>query len=530
MSSRLERARKRKKIKNNINVFETSNSEDINGFLNSKLDNESVNEVYKQNAKHYDMSVSEAEASAFLIKFKKDFNQERFDKLVIDCKKDVINSIVTPFGLGKIVAAYDKVGGNVDTIHNARNGIYATDEAKINYENRTDYDSDKYHSHKNYKVTNEQAKTDKLNDDLTDEFGSKTFKRNETTNLDHTISAKEVSDDAGRELANLDGVTLANESSNLNITTPEFNNFKRAKTMEQAILDLDKELKLLNNKSDLTENDKTRLKKLNKIDEELDRDKALEADTKVREDYNKKINKEYYTSAKFVKNTISTGATEGLKMGTQQALGLLMSEFFTAVFDEIMDIYKNGYSTSFDDDRFFNVLKERFKNIAKKIKAKWKDVATAFKDGFISGFISNLVTTAINMFVSTGKRVVRIIREGIFSLFKAIKLLIFPPEGMSYEDAMHEAKKLLATGLIVSLGVIAEQYIDAMIKTTVVLEPFADILTTVFVGAITGLAITMTVYHIDKKKNDKDAIKLLVTQTNKSFDNIDEMTNFRATI
>jgi hypothetical protein len=34
----------------------------------------------------------------------------------------------------------------------------------------------------------------------------------------------------------------------------------------------------------------------------------------------------------------------------------------------------------------------------------------------------------------------------------------------------------------------------------------------------------MTVYHIDKKKNDKDAIKLLVTQTNERFDNIDKMT------
>jgi len=216
---------------------------------------------------------------------------------------------------------------------------------------------------------------------------------------------------------------------------------------------------------------------------------------------------------------------EGAKMGMQQALGLVITEFFTAVFDELLDVYKNGYSTDFEDDRFFSVLKKRLKRIAIRIKAKWKDAMIAFKDGFISSFISNLVTVVINAFVATGKRVVRIIREGIYSLFKAAKVLIFPPENMTYEEALHEAKKLLATGLIVSLGVIVEQYIDTLIKGTAILEPFSDILTTVFVGATTGLAITMTVYYIDKKKNDKDAVKLLMKQTDESFDNIDSMLN-----
>ena len=215
----------------------------------------------------------------------------------------------------------------------------------------------------------------------------------------------------------------------------------------------------------------------------------------------------------------STGAIEASKMGMQQAIGLVMTEFFTALFDEILDIYKNGFSNGFEDDRFLIVLKERLKNIALKIQAKWKDVAIAFKDGFLSGFISNLVTTAINMLITTGKRVVRIIREGIYSLFKAVKMLIFPPENMTYEEAMHEAKKVIASGLIISLGVIAEQYIDTLIKGSVILEPFSDILTTIFIGAITGVAVTMTVYYIDKKKNDKDAIQELIKQTTETLDN-----------
>lgn len=195
------------------------------------------------------------------------------------------------------------------------------------------------------------------------------------------------------------------------------------------------------------------------------------------------------------------------------------------MFDEILDIYKNGFSNGFENDRFFSVLKERLKNIALRIQEKWKDVAIAFKDGFLSGFISNLVTTAINMFVTTGKRVVRIIREGIYSLFKAVKMLIFPPENMTYEEAMYEAKKVIASGLIITLGVIAEQYIDSLIKGSVILEPLSDILTTIFVGAITGLAVTMTVYYIDKKKNDKDAIKKLINETDEKFDNLEVLLN-----
>jgi hypothetical protein len=159
-----------------------------------------------------------------------------------------------------------------------------------------------------------------------------------------------------------------------------------------------------------------------------------------------------------------TGFSEGAKMGQQQAIGLMAYEFFDAVFDEVHDIYKKGYSYGPSDDRFLSVLKERFTRIAKRIAARWKDVGAAFAGGFISGFLSNLVTVVINMFVTTGKRIVRIIREGFYSLMRAIKMICFPPEGMTAAQAAHEALKLIATGLIVTGGVALEQYIDTMIK------------------------------------------------------------------
>ena len=146
----LERFRKRQKIKNSYSVYENADENLVQEFLNSKVDKERVDTAYDDIYNYYDTSVSDKEAKEFLDKFKKDFNQERFDKLITDCKNEVIKSIVTPFGLGKIVAAYDKVGGNVDTIYNARKGIYATKEEQERFENLANYNSSEYHQDKNY--------------------------------------------------------------------------------------------------------------------------------------------------------------------------------------------------------------------------------------------------------------------------------------------------------------------------------------------------------------------------------------------
>ena len=526
MGNRLNRFKKRQKLKNTYTVYSEDIDENlVNNFLNSELNENKVKNIYEATEKYYDISVTSEEAQEFLSEFKKEFNQEKFDKLIGDCKREVISSIVTPFGLGKFVAVYDKVGGNVDTIHNVRNGIYATNETEESYEKRGDYDTHEYHTHQEYRDINKTNSQLKEKGELRDYITGKSIDRHGKSDLDHVISAKEIHDDAGRVLANKNGADLANTDTNLKATGSTINRSKKADSMNDFIVRKDenlKEIEVLKSKDSLSHQEENRLRKLEEL-QKVDNKKALQADKEARKAYNKEINETYYTSQEFVQNTVSTGASEGAKMGMQQALGLVMTEFFTALFDEILDIYKNGYSNGFGDNKFFTILKERLKRISSKIKDKWKDVATIFKDGFLSGFISNLVTTVINAFVTTGKRVVRIIREGIFSLFRAIKLLLFPPKGMSFEDAMHEAKKLIASGLIISFGVIAEEYIDILIRGTGALSPFADILTTVFVGAITGLAVTMVVYHIDKKKNDKEMINALIAQTDNKFDKIEKL-------
>ncbi len=530
---RKERFQKRKKLqaklKNTISIDNETDDKLVQKFLDSEADIQSVNEIFSKNEDIYDFkadfTVSNAEAKAFLEQFKHEFNQARFQQLINDCKKEVINSIVTPFGLGKIVAAYDKTGGNVDTIHNVRKGIHATQKAKDDYNNRGEYNTHEYHQHEKYIEVNRKNSERKGKGKLADYITGKKIDPHGKSDLDHVISAKEIHDDEGRVLAGMNGADLANTDTNLKATSRTNNRSKKADSMDDFLKRKDENLKkidMLKSKKDLSPQEQNELRKLEELSK-IDNEKAKQADKEARDAYNKEINKTYYTSKEFTKDTIKTGVNEGAKMGLQQAMGLVIVEFFGALFDEILDIYHHGFNNGFDNDSFFNILKERLIRIAKRLQEKWKDVAIAFKDGALSGFISNLVTTVINMFVTTAKRVIRIIREGLFSLYRAVKLLLFPPEGITYEEAMHEAKKLLATGIIISLGVLAEEYIDKLVRATAILEPFADTLTAVFIGAITGLSVTMTVYYIDKKKNDKDMVKALVADTNEKFKKAEEL-------
>lgn len=509
----------------------------VNVILSSKVNNSLIETTTKIIDDHYkfeyDFSVSKEEAKEFLEKFKKDFNQASFDKLVADCKKDVINSIVTPFGLGHIVAAYDKVGGNVTTTHNFEKGIVATADDKAR--------------HNEWQNSINNAVDRKEHDKIKNQWVKKQYQ-------EMTQGGEVIDGYSGKVLGSKDnnGIEKYNAIHGEHITAVEKiekdsknhlfadgdNKAKRLK--DRAKLSGDKNnLTLIDGGMNSSKSDSDLLKWANAPVSKKHAKEAGNPNMTNAEYYGldeAKINEAYKKSKDHIKRTqlkkqvikqgkelVSTGASEGAKMGAQQAMGFVMTEFFAALFDEILDIYKNGFSKGFDDDRFLSVLKERLKKIATRLKKKWKDTAMAFKDGFISGFISNLATTAINMFVTTGKRLVRIIREGIFSLFKAIKMIIFPPKDMTSEEAMHEAKKLIAAGLIVSLGVLIEEAVSQLIKSIVAISPFADVLTAVLVGAVTGLAITMTAYYIDKRKNDKEAMQEMMRQANEKFDNAEHL-------
>jgi hypothetical protein len=90
------------------------------------------------------------------------------------------------------------------------------------------------------------------------------------------------------------------------------------------------------------------------------------------------------------------------------------------------------------------------------------------------------------------------IREGVFSLLKALKLILFPPADMSFVEAMHEAMKLIAAGGIIIAGVALEEVIEKLVLSVPFLAPITSIATAVIVGSLTAIAMSLVAYLIEK--------------------------------
>lgn len=426
------------------------------------------------------VAVSAKEASALLDALRARWDAERMDQLLGDCRQSVLRGIAGPFGLGHVVAAADKTGGNVTTEHNAKNNEYARSEDEFR---RDDYAGSAY---KSARAVYKDRKIIPDSQMIIDEYSGELLDYSQT-DCDHIYSAKRYHQDGGFMQDKETRKTFGADRENFAMTANSANRSKQ-----------DKDLATWQN-SDATDgsgrtnkerhgHDNRRVNPAIRRGEETARKHAPKLGEKV----------EYYG-----KRAAATGAAEAGKMGLQQSVGLLLTEFLTASFDEILDVYKRGMRANTHSATFFEALRGRLARIAERVAAKWKDAVGAFKDGAISGFLSNLVTMLINMLVTTGKRVVRVIREGFMAILKALKLALFPPKGMTRAQAGDAALKLLATGLTTSLGIMAEEVVEKTIAAFFathlpMLAPVAAPVATVLVATMTGIASALLVYWLER--------------------------------
>jgi hypothetical protein len=117
--------------------------------------------------------------------------------------------------------------------------------------------------------------------------------------------------------------------------------------------------------------------------------------------------------------------------------------------------------------------------------------------GGVSGFVSNLLTFLLNNFLSTAKRFVTAIREGLLSLYRAFKVIFFPPEHMTPDQALQEGIKILTLAVTTACGILLQESVKAFVATVPLLIPIADVVSSVLVGIITGLLSAFLAYQID---------------------------------
>ncbi len=482
---------------------------------------------------------------------------EKIDALIDACQRECLQVIIRPFGVGRVLFD-DMLGGNVTTTRNVRDEKYIEESQKTKktayaksgeqekyqiemaiWEKQkrdfASYDKKRKEWRKNGEVGHPPRVPESISDGkggaidpaykfrhgnedysrkfgeaketheagtLANPFGEGNFSNTDQVEIDHVRSVESVKADRARVLADVEAEVLANIPDNLQPLLMHVNRSKGAKSAEEAVQRWQDEepkrrkeirtLKALQKKGEASDDQVSRLKKLTQL-QEMDKESLIEAAKKIEKVQQKIIDRKYYTSGKFIKSTAKTSLAEGGKMALQQAMGVLMEEFVRASFEEIRDIWKNGFRGAVDD-AFLDVLKVRLMRVAKRVQSKWKDAAHALKDGFISGFLSNLVTVLINTFATTLKRYVRMIREGFMSLYRAMKTLAAPDEGVTLEEAADAALKILAAGLVTAGGIAIEAALEVHLQP---LGPLKEIVLAASVGLVTGLATACTVYLLD---------------------------------
>lgn len=437
---------------------------------------------------------------------------EKFDWLG-ELEKTVTHSLFTTFGLDPMLFQ-DKQGGNVDTIHNVRQGIWATEQAEQVYRERGDYNSHAYHSHKDYIKHGKKDKKLQEQGELVDGYTGKTLNNQKgVRHLDHIVSAKEVHDDAGRVLAGLKGEDLANTDSNLQSTYWAINNAKKQHSMEKFVHEIapqqlenrkqrmqkrQEKLELMQEDTPEQRHARNRLEAEIKADQEyiqalesMDKEKMIEMDKKARQEYDSKIANTYYTSSKFLMNTGIDAVSTGLKMGYRQTFGLVLAEtWFDLKFILPKVLYKCRHDFSMDN--FIVQIKEAFDNIFENTKKRLQKAIANFKDSFLGGVLSSISTTIINIFFTTSKLIGRLIRESWQNLVQIAKLMFFNPDRLSHGELMREITRLILVSISTIIGVIINQHL-----TTLFTFPLGIELANFLSALLTGILMVGCAYFID---------------------------------
>ena len=114
----------------------------------------------------------------------------------------------------------------------------------------------------------------------------------------------------------------------------------------------------------------------------------------------------------------------------------------------------------------------------------------------VAGILSSISTTICNIFLTTSKNVVRIIRETWANIVAALKILIFNPDRLPIGDRILAATKILAVGASTVAGIFVSEIIS---KSPLGSLPVVGEIVPTFCGTlVTGILSCTLLYFLDR--------------------------------
>lgn len=447
-----------------------------------------------------------------VISFDKDYvpdpNEPLFTSIFQQYERVLIESLITPFGLDFIVK--DRHGGDVDTIHNVRQigtdpqMTYKSTQNQANYENRGQYDRVAYHTNSRYTNAVKAAKKefDEHGTKIDDTYvpGNKviprmerSISRGEQGQLDHVMSAEEIHNDPGRVLAGMDGLELANRPGNLRYTNAALNRNMSNMSVEEYIAWCEE------NPSKVDWNGN----KGEPLPEEV-KDRLRKEYYRAKKEYDAELARTYYTSLQFRKDMTYAAVNVGVRMGVRQALGFVFAEMWFSAKDELqkLDGQKNAGLKEYAEAMGCGI-----KNGYEHAKEKYPELFSRFLNGAVADALSSLTTTLCNIFFTTAKSAVRIIRQSYASIVQAMEVLFINPDNYEFGDRMRAVVKVLSIGASVTVGVLVS---DAVARTPIgALGKTGDIVKE-FCGAFaTGIMSCTLLMYLDRSKITNQLVQKL---------------------
>ncbi|MDU6248804.1 MAG: hypothetical protein E6612_07785, partial [Paeniclostridium sordellii] len=203
--------------------------------------------------------------------------------------------------------------------------------------------------------------------------------------------------------------------------------------------------------------------------------------------------KEYYTSPKFAKDVAFFAGNVGVRMGLRQVLGFVFTEVWFTVKEEF-----NNLNGSFDFSELLTSIGNGIKRGFENAKEKYKELLDKFTDGVVAGAISSITTTMCNIFFTTAKNIVKIIRLTYASIVQAAKVLFINPDNLPFGERMRAIVKILATGASVVVGTTIGETIR---KTPVGTIPVVGEIIQTFCGTlVTGIMSCSLLYFFDRSE------------------------------
>jgi hypothetical protein len=442
------------------------------------------------------------------------FSASDSEQLLVLCKNTVIESITGQFGLASVfVTAKD--GGSSTTPHNFDQGITATDGDKQRHET---YKANNDGSKKWKEVRKDggydrgfptrRTKDFQTRDVIIDGYTGKPLPKDGQAQIDHIVSAKEIESKSTNHLYfdKESRAKLATDESNTTYTAASANQSKGGDPMKVF---LDKK----------TKSGETKAEKYG-----IDRDMATSKDDEARRFF--QVEMTVAAVKKHSKELIATGGADAAMVAAYTALGAILRELTQAVFEEVHITFRQRGDESLKEigARF----QTRTEALLKNLKDKWKDILSGGIEAGITAFLSNIVVFIINIFFTTLKKLVAIIRAGFVSLCQAVKILAYPPSGMTKDEANYQALKVLTAGLIGAASLGLNAAIEKLLQAVPGLQPLmmfpvpflggepttvSEILATTLSAMAGGLLTTVALYFMDKAqnaaKNDKLQIQLV---------------------